>query len=315
MNSEPYYDPEIRAAIEAGPAFPPVVADTLGTARQNRIIATEAVELSDAVARTDVIVPGPSDHPELRVRMHRREGADGLAPGLVWCHGGGYVLGTPEQDDLRFDRWCTRFDLVGAVVNYRLAPEHPYPAGLEDCYAALSWLKANGAEVGVDANRIGIGGPSAGGGLAAALALLVRDRGEFEIDYQMLIYPMIDDTRTSMTAGWHVPIWGPESNRFGWSAYLGEWFGRDDVPAHAAPTRASDLSGLPPAYVMVGSLDGFADENLDYAMRLNHAGVPVEFHLYPGAPHGFDGFAPLTAVSKQARSDVSGWLARQLDQG
>ena len=115
--------------------------------------------------------------------------------------------------------------------------------------------------------------------MAAALSLLVRDRGAFEIDYQLLIYPMIDDTRTSTTAGWDVPVWDPESNHFGWSSYLGVLFETDAVPSHAAPTREVDLSGLPPAFIMTGSLDGFADEDIEYAKRLNHAGVPVELHL------------------------------------
>ena len=231
---------------------------------------------------------------------------------MYWIHGGGYVLGSPEQDDLRFDRWCQRFDLTGVAVQYRLAPEHPYPAGVEDCYAGLRWVKEHGAEIGVDTTRVGIGGPSGGGGLAAALALVVRDRAEVEIDYQLLIYPMIDDTRTSATAGWDVPVWNPASNEFGWASYLGDLFGGDDVPPHAAPSRATDLSGLPPTYIMVGTLDGFADEDIDYARRLNHAGVPVELHVYPGAPHGFEGFAPGAAVSRQARRDINEWLAARL---
>ncbi|MCP3991357.1 MAG: alpha/beta hydrolase, partial [Actinomycetia bacterium] len=150
-------------------------------------------------------------------------------------------------------------------------------------------------------------------GLAAALALVVRDRAEVEIDYQLLIYPMIDDTRTSVTANFDVPVWAPESNEFGWSSYLGELFGSDDIPAHAAPARAQDLSDLPPAYIMVGTLDGFADEDIEYAMRLNHAGVAVELHVYPGAPHGFEGFAPGAVVSRQARRDINNWLAARLD--
>jgi acetyl esterase/lipase len=224
-------------------------------------------------------------------------------------------LGNPEQDDFRFDRWCQRFGLVGGAVQYRLAPEHPYPAGLEDSYSGLKWLKEHGESVGVDTDSIGIGGPSAGGGMAAALALLVRDRGEFEIDYQLLIYPMIDDTRTTVTANWDVPVWGPESNHYGWSSYLGELFESTAVPPHAAPARESNLEGLPPTFIMVGTLDAFADEDIAYAQRLNHAGVPTELHVYPGAPHGFDGFAASTAVARQARSDINAFLGRMLSPG
>ncbi|MDG2024290.1 MAG: alpha/beta hydrolase [Actinomycetota bacterium] len=311
MSAQPYYDPEVQAALDNQPSLGVVNADTLEKVRVSRLLRNAEAELSDEVERVDHFVSGVDDH-DVRVRVHRRKDAQELSPGLYWTHGGGYVLGNPEQDDFRFDRWCQRFGLVGAAVQYRLAPEHPYPAGLEDSYSGLKWLKENGASIGVDTDRIGIGGPSAGGGMAAALALLVRDRGEFEIDYQLLIYPMIDDTRTTVTANWDVPVWAPESNHFGWSSYLGELFESAAVPAHAAPARESNLEGLPPTFIMVGTLDGFADEDIAYAQRLNHAGVPTELHVYPGAPHGFDGFAASTAVARQARSDINAFLGRML---
>lgn len=312
MSPEPFYDPEIRAALERGPRMGTVSARVLDKIRADRLLENAQVPLSDAVTRTDIMVPGPDGAPEVRLRVHRRKGLAGDAPCLFWIHGGGYVLGAPEQDDLRFDRWCQRFDVVGVAVQYRLAPEHPYPAPVEDCYAGLRWVKEHGADIGVDTARVGIGGPSGGGGLAAALGLLVRDRKQFDIDYQLLIYPMIDDTRTSVTANWDVPVWDPKSNEFGWSSYLGPLFGTPDVPYHAAPSRCTDLSGLPPTYIMVGTLDGFADEDIAYAQRLNQCGVPVELHVYPGAPHGFEGFAPNTAVAKQARRDINNWLAARL---
>ena len=316
MNDELFYDPEVRAAIEASPSLGTVDGATLTKIRANRLLLNEQVPLSDAVTRKDTVVPGPDGAPDIRLRVHRPVGADGDLPCLFWMHGGGYVLGSPEQDDLRFDRWCQRFGLMGVAVQYRLAPENPYPAAIEDCYAGLKWVKKNGSDLGIDTDRIGIGGPSGGGGLAAALGLVVRDRAEFSIDYQLLIYPMIDDTRASVSAGWDVPVWTPESNHFGWSSYLGDLFGGDDVPSHAAPSRETNLAGLPPTYIMVGSLDGFADEDIDYAMRLNHAGVAVELHVYPGAPHGFEGFAPQAAVAKQARRDINNWLGRMIgDQG
>jgi acetyl esterase/lipase len=312
-NPEPYYDPEVRAAIEAGPRLGTVNARTLPKVRADRLLANDAVPLSDAVLRTDHMVPGPEGSPDIRLRVHRPATASGDLPCLYWIHGGGYVLGTPEQDDLRFDRWCSRFNLMGVAVQYRLAPENPYPAPIEDCYAGLKWVKQHGAQLGIDIHRVGIGGPSGGGGLAAALGLVVRDRAEVDIDYQLLIYPMIDDTRASVTANWDVPVWNPESNEFGWSSYLGELFGTDDVPPHAAPSRATDLTGLPPTFIMVGTLDGFADEDIDYAKRLNNAGVSVELHVYAGAPHGFEGFAPDSAVARQARRDINNWLASRLE--
>lgn len=310
----PYFDPEVRAALEAGAVIGTVNARTLAAVRADRLLRNDEVPLSEEVTRTDHLVPGPEGAPDIRLRVHRPVGAEGNLPCLYWIHGGGYVLGSPEQDDLRFDRWCQRFGLMGVAVQYRLAPEHPYPAPIEDCYAGLRWVKEHGAELGIDTGRVGIGGPSGGGGLAAALALVIRDRAEIEVDYQLLIYPMIDDTRTSVTANFDVPVWSPESNHFGWSSYLGDLFGTDEVPAHAAPTRAKDLSGLPPTYIMVGTLDGFADEDIDYAKRLNHDGVAVELHVYAGAPHGFEGFAPGASVSRQARRDMNNWLAAQLGQ-
>lgn len=310
----PYYDPELKAAMEAMPPFGTVSGDNLAKLRSLRIAQNAQVPLSEEVERTDITVPGPAGAGDVRLRVHRRKGLEGDQPCIYWIHGGGYVLGTPEQDDQRFDRWCQRFDVVGVAVQYRLAPEHPYPAPVEDCYAGLKWVKAHGAELGIDTSRVGIGGPSGGGGLAAALGLVVRDRAEFDIAYQLLIYPMIDDTRTSVTANWDVPIWNPASNHFGWSSYLGPLFGTDDIPYHAAPSRATDLSGLPPTYIMVGTLDGFCDEDIAYAQLLNQCGVPVELHVYPGAPHGFEGFAPSAAVSRQARSDINNWLAGQLRQ-
>ncbi len=312
MSSAPYYDPEVRAAFEALPPFGTVHARTLDKVRAAGLAENALVTLSDNVTRTDITVPGPDGDPDIRLRVHRRKGADGPLPCLYWIHGGGYVIGSPEQDDLRFDRWCQRFDVVGVAVQYRLAPENPYPAPIEDCYAGLKWVAEHGDEIGVDTSHIGIGGPSGGGGLAAALGLVTRDRGQIDLDYQLLIYPMIDDTRTSVSAGWDVPVWNPASNEFGWQSYLGELYGTDDIPYHAAPSRATDLSGLPPTYIMVGGLDAFADEDIEYAKRLNHAGVPVELHVYPGAPHAFEGMAAGTAVAKQARRDMNNWLGARL---
>jgi acetyl esterase/lipase len=310
-SAEPFYDPDVRASLERGPRLGTVDARTLPKIRAQRLVEAD-LPLSDAVERTDITVPGPSGAADVRLRVHRRKGLEGNVPCLYWMHGGGYVLGAPEQDDQRFDRWCQRFGVVGVAVQYRLAPENPYPTGLEDCYAGLKWVKEHGAELGIDTGRVGIGGPSGGGGMAAALGLVVRDRAEFDIDFQLLIYPMIDDRRTSVTANWDVPVWDTASNEFGWRSYLGDLFGRDDVPYHAAPSRATDLSGLPPTYVMTGSMDAFADEDIAYAQLANQCGVAVELHVYPGAPHGFEGFAPGTAVARQARKDINNWLAARL---
>jgi acetyl esterase/lipase len=216
------------------------------------------------------------------------------------------------MDDQLFDRWCPPLGIVGVSVEYRLAPEHPYPAPLDDCYAALAWTFEHADELGIDRERIGIGGISAGGGLAAALALLARDRGELSPSFQLLDCPMIDDRQSTSSMQLDgLYVWSRESNEFGWRSYLGDLYGSPDLPPYAAAARATDLTGLPPAFVSVGAIDGFRDEDIDYATRLNQAGVPCELHVYPGLPHGY-GLVPEAAMVRRARQDVDDWLGRQV---
>ena len=267
------------------------------------------VPVSDAVTRGDHLVPG---EPEVPVRVHRARGAEGPLPCLFSMHGGGYVIGSYTMDDPVFDALCPKLGLVGVSVEYRLAPDTPYPGPLEDCYRALRWTYEHAEELGIDAGRIGVGGVSAGGGLAAALALLAHDRGEVPVAFQYLDCPMIDDrqvTASSRRDG--LPVWSRESNTFGWRSYLGDLHGTDRVPYTAAAARAEDLAGLPPAFVSVGAVDGFLDEDVDYALRLNHAGVPTELHVYPGACHGYQ-MAAESEITRQSRRDVEDWLARQI---
>lgn len=224
-------------------------------------------------------------------RLYRPAGKDSPTPALLWIHGGGYLLGSPEQDDALCRRYVQRLGITVAAVRYRLAPEHPYPIPLEDCYRVLTWLAGL---PGVDADRIAIGGASAGGGLTAALSFLARDRGEITPVLQVLSYPMLDDRTVGPDLekpGFR--LWNARSNRFGWTSYLG---GAD--PAVAVPARRTDLVGLAPAWLGVGTLDLFCAEDLAYAARLNAAGVACEVHEVPGAFHGFDGLAPKAAVSQ-----------------
>ena len=225
------------------------------------------------------------------VRLYRPTGLQAPGPALLWIHGGGYLIGDAAQDDVLCGRFARELGATVVSVNYRLAPEYPYPAPVEDCYSALSWLAALPA---VDPARVAIGGASAGGGLAAALALLARDRGEIPVAAQLLVYPMIDDRtveRTDLDNPGH-RLWNQASNKYGWRAYLG-----DADPDVAVPARRADLAGLPPAWVGVGTLDLFHDEDLAYAERLREAGVPCEVMVVDGAFHGFDGVAPKADVS------------------
>ena len=267
-----------------------------------------AVPVSNNVQRTDYVLPS---RPAVSVRVHRPVNATGALPCIYWMHGGGLILGTNQNDDPRFDRWCQAFNCVGVSVEYRLAPESCYPEPLEDCYAGLIWVRDNAASLGVDPARIGVAGASAGAGLAAGLALLARDRAEVPLAFQALIYPMIDDRMITPSSAWDDPVWPPAANRFGWRSYLGDLTG-DDVPCYAAAARATNLAGLPRCFIAVGALDGFSDEDIDYAVRMRHAAVPTELHVYPGAPHGFDGLAPNTAIARRANRDIEEWLALAL---
>lgn len=218
-------------------------------------------------------------------------------------------MGNRFQDDLRFDVWCQRHRMIAVTVEYRLAPESPYPCALDDCVAGLRWVVARAAELDIDPARIGVGGASAGGGLAAALTLVNRERNIASLAFQLLVYPMLDDRRQTSSSQAEVPVWPPPENKYAWACYLGGRTGAD-VHEHAAPARATNLGGLPRAYVCVGTNDGFLDEDADYALRLAHAGVPVDLRIHAGLPHGYDAVAPGAASVKRANRDLNEWLSR-----
>ena len=296
-------DPEIAAALELMP-IGEIRADTL-----NEYRIPFDFPASDAIDRSDRVVPG---EPEVRVRVHRPKGVSGPLPCLYSMHGGGYVIGNYAMDDALFAELCPRVGMVGVSVDYRLAPDTPYPGPLEDCYRGLQWTFEHAEELGIDPSYVGVGGLSAGGGLAAALALLARDRGELSLHFQLLNCPMLDDRQATASSQLNnLPVWSKVSNEFGWRSYLGGLYGTDAIPHTAAPARAIDLSGLPPAFVSVGSVDGFLDEDVDYALRLNHADVPCELHVYPGAPHGYQ-IAANSRIALQSQRDIEEWLIRTM---
>ena len=234
--------------------------------------------------------------------------------GLLWVHGGGFMMGSAAQDDGICSAFARRLGLVVVSVDYRLAPEHPFPAALDDCFAAWKWLLGAADDLGVDPARIAIGGMSAGGGLAASLAQKILDSAGRQPAAQLLMYPMLDDRTAadhSLDEIKHY-LWNNHNNRAGWSAYLGQEPGQPDVPDYAAAARRAELSGLPPARIGVGDIDLFYDENRVYAERLNAAGVACELDLVPMAPHGFQVVAPRAAVSRVFNERNFDFLIRTL---
>ena len=244
-------------------------------------------------------IPGPPGAPDLRVVVYERAGRTRGGPALLWIHGGGYLLGVPEMDAPVFARILDRLDVAIVAIDYRLAPEHPFPAPLDDCHAAWQWIVQQAEALGIDPARIAIGGASAGGGLAAALVQRVIDQGPAAPAAQILVYPMLDNGTAALDRedGRGELLWTPAANRRGWSAYLAHAPGAPDDRAYAVPARRKELGAMPPTWIGVGSLDLFHDEDVAYAGRLSAAGVDCTLEVVDGAYHGFDVFAPDAPMS------------------
>ncbi len=237
--------------------------------------------------------------------MYRPAGDAAPRPAVVYIHGGGFIAGDLDSEDVRCVRFANEAGCVVVSVEYRLAPEHRYPAALDDCYAVLCWTASSAAELGVDPHRIGLAGASSGGNLAAATALLARDRGEPPVAFQCLVYPTLDDRmQTASVRFVGTPLVDGSDVARCWDHYLGA--DRTDVSPYAAPARAVDLAGLPPTYIMTAELDPLRDDGLRYASRLLEAGVSVELHQFAGAFHGFDLFP--TALSQRALDEQVAWI-------
>lgn len=258
-------------------------------------------------------VPGPTGAPDVPVYVYRPHTQPKPAAALLFIHGGGYIIGAAQMFHAVCARYARELGIVVVSVDYRLAPDTPFPGPLEDCYAALRWIQAQADALGVDPARIAIAGESAGGGLAAALSHLAHDRGEVTPCFQLLLYPMLDDRTTLQAehAGRGEFVWTPASNQLGWSAYLGRQPILDAAPEYAAPARRQNLAGLPPAWIGVGDLDLFYPENVAYAQRLREAGVPCEFYVVEGAYHAFEQLQPDASVAQAflARSLAALWEA------
>lgn len=315
-NMDPELEPGLEQFVELGFTRRRFEGDGIPALR--RALHERWLELrptvapNERVATTDHTAHGTSV--EIPVRVYRPRAASGSVPCLLWIHGGGMIAGTVDMDDPVCERYADEARCVVVSVDYRLAPEHPHPAPVEDCFAALQWIARSAQELGVDASRLAVGGSSAGGGLAAATALLARDRNGPTVCFQLLIYPMLDDRNSTPSALEFDDIlsWSRQHNLSGWAALLGEEPGGDDMSEYAAPARAGDLSGLPPAIIQVGELDTFRDEDIDYALRLLRAGVATELHVYPGAYHGFNLNVPEAAVSRRMTADSLAALVRAL---
>ena len=309
------YDPEFEAIL---PLLPTVMdfssVEKVQAMRAGRMeMFTAQPPDRDDVAKQDRLVPGPAGAPEVPIRIYRPTAAtSGARGGVFEIHGGGFTMGSIEM----MDPWCQRvaaeLDAVVVSVEYRLAPEHPFPAGIEDCYAALCWTAKNAGELGVDASRIAIAGQSAGGGLAAGTVLMARDRGFPALSFQQLEIPELDDRldTPSMLAFDDTPLWNRPNAVWSWRHYLGPQHEGKPSP-YAAPARAKDLSGLPPAYVSTMEFDPLRDEGILYALRLMQAGVSVELHSYPGTFHG-SGLLPNAAVSQRSAREALDALRRVL---
>ena len=312
MKFEDYLDPELA------PVLPMLPAEMLAATGDNPPLARQMLagmleQMAAMIPPTEVAIEERTIHGpggDLKVVIYQPP-VEEPRSGLLWIHGGGYIIGEAHDDGS-----CIPFaEQVGCTivsVDYRMAPEHPAPAGTEDCHAALLWMVENAEELGIDTNRIAIGGASAGGGMAASLALMNRDRSGSGLKLQLLIYPMIDDTHDTPSGHFvtHPNTWNRDISLKAWKMYIGD--NDDEVSPYAAASRATDLSNLPPAYITVGTMDLFRDENIIYASRLLATGIPTELQVFPGVFHGAEAFAPMAAVSQRMHQGKVGALQRAL---
>lgn len=308
--------PELRSLFSVMPGVVYTRANLEALRREMREFAVgtaAALPADDSVLISEAYIPGAIGDPDVRIKMYQPKADRGPLPGVLYIHGGGYILGSADMMDPALRQMASEVECVVVSVDYRLAPEHPYPAPLEDCYAALLWFFENAERLGCDSSRIAVMGPSAGGGLTAAVSLLARDRDGPAILFQMPLYPMLDDRNATLSSLEITDdrVWNRAKNLLAWEMYLGV---NQEASQYAAPARATDLSGLPPTYTFVGDLDPFRDETIDYAARLSQAGVPTQFHLYPGCFHGFEEYLPSAEICRKAKREYLAALKYALSQ-
>ena len=314
----PPFDPELAPMLEVISQMLPstLTAEMLPAMRAGSLpgLPTPAEILESAQLQSrDVTIPG-FEGADIVVSVIEAKERTGTGPGIFHTHGGGMIMGDRFTAVEAFAEWIHRYNAVVVSVEYRLAPEFPDPYPVEDCYAGLVWTAENADRLGIESERLLIAGGSAGGGLAAGVALLARDRRGPHLVGQMLMYPMLDDRDATVST--HqidgVGVWDRGSNLLGWNSLLGERRGTDDVSIYAAPARATDLSNLPPAFIDCGSAEVFRDEDVAYASAIWAAGGQAELHVWPGAFHAFEGFAPQAALSHDAVDARDRWIRRML---
>lgn len=311
------FDPDVQAVLDeiAKNPQPALTRETLPRDGVDRMFPdNDAVIAGRDITWEDRVIPGPPGAPDIEVTIFRPAGSGtSTLPGFVNIHGGGMIVGHRSWETARVVDIVAEHGVVAVNVEYRLAPENPYPAGVEDCYAAFVWTHAHAADLGIDPARIVVGGGSAGGGLTAAVALLARDRRGPVMAGQLLLCPMIDNTNTTVASRQYdgIGTWQRDMNLLAWSCVLGDDLAFSaEAPAYAAPSRATDVSGLPPAYIEVGAAEMFRDEDTAYALRLWETGGQAELHVWGGGAHGFDMYMPEAEITRAALAARASWLRR-----
>ena len=314
--TRPPFDPELEAALSAlAGAIPPTITpEMIAPMRQAPMLSvTEEILREAGIEARDVTIAG-HEGADIIVTVLQSIGRTGTGPGIYHTHGGGMIIGDRWTGAAALFDWIVEYNAVAVSVEYRLAPEFPDPYPVEDCYAGLVWTAENAVGLGIELDRLLIVGGSAGGGLAAGVALLARDRKGPALCGQLLMYPMIDDRDQTVSTVQidGVGVWDRGSNVTGWDALLGERRGTDAVSIYAAPARARDLSGLPPAFIDCGSAEVFRDEDVAYASTIWASGGQAELHVWPGGFHAFEGFAPQAALSRAMVATRNDWVRRIL---
>ena len=311
------FDPDVQAVLDeiAKNPQPALTRETLPRDGVDRMFPdNDAVIAGRDITWEDRVIPGPPGAPDIEVTIFRPAGSEtSTLAGFVNIHGGGMIVGHRSWETARVVDIVAEHGVVAVNVEYRLAPEDPYPAGVEDCYAAFVWTHAHATELGIDPARIVVGGGSAGGGLTAAVALLARDRRGPVMAGQLLLCPMIDNTNTTVASRQYdgIGTWQRDMNLLAWSCVLGEELAfSTEAPAYAAPSRATDVSGLPPAYIEVGEAETFRDEDTEYALRIWATGGQAELHVWGGGAHGFDMYMPDAEITRAALAARASWLRR-----